>query len=221
MPGWPNDPTRHKRAPGPRALVPSPRGFIGQRPLSRLERELLETFLAHDFAGVEPLREQARNVLASRGCKCGCGTLDLHPQGLQAVRSTARSPVEVEGRVLDADAEDIGGLLLFLGEGLLSSLEVYSHFDPLPLPELSQVTGRRCHAGRQDRQSNMQIARRQERTDRGERSPAVPDVPSTVSAAGCGVTVSPGGERAMVAGSPSASGLRAFPRRSARRRTSC
>jgi hypothetical protein len=55
------------------------------------------------------------------------------------VRSTARSPVEVEGRVLDADAEDIGGLLLFLEEGLLSSLEVYSHFDPLPLPELSQV----------------------------------------------------------------------------------
>jgi hypothetical protein len=100
---------------------------------------LLDDLLAHDFAGVEPLREQARNVLASRGCDCGCGTINLTPQDQDTPRSTSTSPVEVEGGVLGADGEDIGGLLLFLKDGLLSSLEVCSYDEPLPLHEPRQV----------------------------------------------------------------------------------
>lgn len=111
----------------------------GQRPLSRVERELLDALLAHDFPGVEPLREQARNVLASKGCECGCGTINLLPQDQEASRSTSSSPAEVEGRVLDEQGQDIGGLLLFLRNGRLSSLEVYSHDEPLPMPELCRV----------------------------------------------------------------------------------
>jgi hypothetical protein len=110
-----------------------------QRPLSRVERELLDALLAHDFAGVEELREQARSVLASRGCECGCGTIDLSPRDRNAPRSSASSPVVVEGRVVDVDGQAIGGLLLFLREGLLSSLEVYSYDEPLPMPNLDQV----------------------------------------------------------------------------------
>lgn len=110
-----------------------------QRRLSQVERSLLDDLLAHDFAGVAPLREQARNVLASRGCECGCGTINLTPQDQDAPRSTSRSPAEVEGRVLGADGEDIGGLLLFVKDGLLSSLEVYAYDEPLPLPEPRQV----------------------------------------------------------------------------------
>ena len=114
-------------------------GSTEQRRLSHVERSLLDDLLAHDFAGVEPLREQAGNVLASRGCECGCGTINLTPQEQDARRSSSSSPAEVEGRVLGADGEDIGGLLLFLKDGLLSSLEVYSYDEPLPLPELSRA----------------------------------------------------------------------------------
>ncbi|MEV5962747.1 hypothetical protein AB0L70_13350 [Kribbella sp. NPDC051952] len=114
-------------------------GSTDQRCLSRVERALLDDLLAHDFAGVEPLREQARNVLAGKGCDCGCGTINLTPQDRDAPRSTSSSPAEVEGRVLGADGVDIGGLLLFVRDGLLSSLEVYSYDEPLPLPEPRQV----------------------------------------------------------------------------------
>jgi hypothetical protein len=114
-------------------------GSTDQRRLSQGERALLDDLLAHDFAGVEPLREQARNVLATRGCECGCGTINLTPQDQDAPRSTSSSPAEAEGRVLGADGEAIGGLLLFLKDGLLSSLEVYSYDEPLPLPEPRRV----------------------------------------------------------------------------------
>lgn len=114
-------------------------GSTDQRRLSQVERALLDDLLAHDFAGVEALREQARNVLANRGCDCGCETINLTPQDQDALRSAASSPAEVEGRVLGADGEDVGGPLLFLKGGLLSSLEVYSYDQPLPLPEPHQV----------------------------------------------------------------------------------
>ncbi|MGW5365472.1 hypothetical protein [Actinopolymorpha pittospori] len=109
------------------------------RPLWRVERELLDALLTHDFPGVEPLREQAPSVLATRGCECGCGTVDLAPQDADLPTSASDSPVVVEGRVLDADGNDIGGLLLFLKDGRLSSLEVYSYDEPLPLPDLGRV----------------------------------------------------------------------------------
>ena len=113
-----------------------------QRRLSRVESALLDALLGHDFPGVEALREQARDVLASKGCGCGCGTINLTPQDHDVPRSTASSPAEVEGRVLDAKGEDVGGLLLFVRDGLLSSLEVYSYYDPLPLPEPGNVIWR-------------------------------------------------------------------------------
>ncbi len=83
------------------------------------------------------LRVQARQVSASPGCTCGCGTLDLHVPDT-VPRSAASGPVPVEGTVVGADGEPIGGLLLFVEDGRLSSLEVYSLVDyplPMPLPE--------------------------------------------------------------------------------------
>jgi hypothetical protein len=114
-------------------------GSSDQRQLSQVERALLDDLLAHDFAGVEPLRVQARNILVSKGCGCGCGTINLRPQDQDAPRSPSSGPAELEGRVLGANGEDIGGLLLFLDDGLLSSLEIYSYDEPLPLPEPPQV----------------------------------------------------------------------------------
>jgi hypothetical protein len=94
----------------------------------------------HDFPGVEQLRAQLSTATASPGCRCGCGTIEVHvPDGLPA--SPAESPVPVEATVLDAGGEPVGGLLLFLGEGRLSALEVYAWDDvPLPLPPVDRVS---------------------------------------------------------------------------------
>lgn len=83
---------------------------------------------------------QARQVSASPGCTCGCGTIDLHVPD-DGPPSSASSPVPVEGTVVGAGGEPIGGLLLFVDDGRLSSLEVYSLVDdplPMPLPERVQ-----------------------------------------------------------------------------------
>jgi hypothetical protein len=108
-------------------------------PLVRAEVELLEGFLSHDFPGVEALRAQTRGLLAKRGCTCGCGTIDLIPQGEDLPRSTAADLVEVSGHVLDADGEPIGGVVLWLAGGLLNSLEVYWYDRPIDLPAVRSV----------------------------------------------------------------------------------
>lgn len=122
------------------------------RPLTPDERALLDGLLAHDFPGVEALRQQAPHATASPGCDCGCGTVDLDvPPSLP--RSAAESPVPAEGSVVDASGEPVGGLLLFLDDGRLSSLEVHAYDDPLPLPRLERVRwelGPSEHSGEAD-----------------------------------------------------------------------
>ena len=112
------------------------------RPVNREESELLEAFLGHDFSGVEALRGQTRGLLAKRGCKCGCGTIDLLPQGPDLPRSSARNPVEVSGQVRDPDGTFVGGVVLWLEDGLLSSLEVYWYDSPIALPAVRSVEWR-------------------------------------------------------------------------------
>jgi hypothetical protein len=111
-------------------------------PLSPDERSLLDAFLAHEFPGVRQLRQQALHVLAKRGCKCGCGTIEFVSDGMSSPRSAASSPVPVEGLVYGTHGDDIGGLILFLKDGMLQSLEIYLFDQPLPLPALDQVTRR-------------------------------------------------------------------------------
>lgn len=108
-------------------------------PLTVDERQLLEGLLAHDFPGVHELRAQSRELLARKGCTCGCGTVNLTPIGDDLPRSTATSPVPFEGTVLDSSGAAVGGLLLFLADGLLASLEVYAYDKPLPLPTIDAV----------------------------------------------------------------------------------
>ena len=110
------------------------------RPLTSDERRLLEAWLSTEFPGVAELRAQAAAVTASRGCTCGCGTITLHvPPGAPA--SPAESPVPVEGTVHDRDGAAVGGLLLFVHDGLLSQLEVFPLDDePLALPPPERVT---------------------------------------------------------------------------------
>lgn len=110
-------------------------------PLLEDERALLDGFLSFDFDGVEELREQAQHLTAKQGCKCGCGTIDFVLDGANVPRSEAVNPVPVDATVHDGDNE-VGGLILFVKDGTLQSLEIYSHAEPLPLPRLDQVTWR-------------------------------------------------------------------------------
>lgn len=109
-------------------------------PLTDDERTLLDAFLEHDFPGVQELREQARLVTAKRGCECGCGTIEFVLDVTPVARSGAANPVPVDGLVRDANDEELGGLILFVKDGVLQSLEIYSHAEPLPLPRMEQVT---------------------------------------------------------------------------------
>jgi hypothetical protein len=112
-------------------------------PLTEHEWALLDALLSHDFPGVGELREQAQHVHAKKGCQCGCGTIDFVPDATPVPRSETANPAPVEGVVRNADGEEVGGLILFIKDGMLLSLEIYSYApEPLPLPPLEQVTWR-------------------------------------------------------------------------------
>lgn len=111
------------------------------RPLSTNERALIDGFLAHDFAGVRELREQADHLRATKGCECGCGTIDLVVEGRDVPRSEVTGMVPVGADVTSPDGGGVGEMILFVRDGLLWSLEVYAYRDDsLPLPRPEQVT---------------------------------------------------------------------------------
>ena len=105
------------------------------RELTEVERGALDAMLSLEFEGVAELREQAKSVRAWRSCECGCGSI-----GLDVDPSVPRSSVEsgvapVDGAFGDGSA-DTGGLILFLRDGRMSELEVWSvGDDPAPMPE--------------------------------------------------------------------------------------
>ena len=68
-------------------------------------------------------------------CDCGCGAIEFVLDGATVPRSEAANPVPVEGVVADPDGGEVGGLILFVRDGMLQSLEIYSYAAPLPLPQ--------------------------------------------------------------------------------------
>lgn len=109
------------------------------RPLTQEESRLLNALLMHDFPGAEALRAQTDGLLGKRGCDCGSGTIDLFPQGEMLPRSCAQSPAEVAGHVFDSSGEPIGGVVLWVTDGLLSAMEMYWYDRPFPTPALGQI----------------------------------------------------------------------------------
>ena len=100
---------------------------IQPRRLASEERALLEFLLSAEFFGREELRAQLPRVEVTGTCECGCGTVDLTVKG-QAARAICREPIPVEARGAGLD------VLLFVRDGLLSSLEIVSYGDARPLP---------------------------------------------------------------------------------------
>lgn len=108
------------------------------RAITASEAVLLAAAVDGDWEGAEELRSQLPGLLARSGCSCGCGSIELRPRQGRAAR-TASGPTPREGTVLDETGEVVGGLLLFLRNGFLQSLEVFSYGAPLPMPAPDRV----------------------------------------------------------------------------------
>ncbi len=111
------------------------------RPLTPTEHELLSDLLAqaNDEAGT--LREQLADARVVSSCTCGCGSIGFVPTGCSVHRDRPEATLfPIEGDVLDDQGQVVGGLILFVREGRMHDLEVYSFDDePLPLPDLAHV----------------------------------------------------------------------------------
>jgi hypothetical protein len=124
--------------PGHTSLAAAPDSEPIWREVTASESAALAAAVSGDWEGAGELRSQLPGLLARPGCSCGCGSIDLRPRhGMPA--HMAPSPAPCEGIVLDVTGAEAGGLLLFLRNGLLQSLEVYSYSDPLPMPALGRV----------------------------------------------------------------------------------
>lgn len=107
------------------------------RPLSDVERRVLDRMLGVDFSGAAELRVQAESAQVVRGCDCGCPTVDLVVgDDVPLAVVTSRTPV-------NAVVDDVvgGGLIVFVDDGRLSGLEFYAAADPMPreFPDLEQI----------------------------------------------------------------------------------
>jgi len=97
------------------------------------ELRILTLLLAEDFAGADELRAQLPFVRVVGRCTCGCATVELevaHERSAPAGRR--QSPIPSEAQVRDAADEPAGGVLIFLKNGWLAGLEIYSYGDPIP-----------------------------------------------------------------------------------------
>lgn len=111
------------------------------RPLTDRERAILDGFLSFDFPGIDELRAQVHAlwVASEQSCPCGCGTV-----GLVADRAlmpaAAPSPLPVGAEIPGDGDIALGGMIVFLLDGYLASLEIYSYGSgPLQLPAVEDV----------------------------------------------------------------------------------
>jgi hypothetical protein len=93
-----------------------------------------------DFDGRAALLEQAKGVRAVGYCPCGCATVGLVVDPACPSAGKTYRPIPNEAGVLDADGENIGGVIVFADDGYLSGLEIFSYADPInPFPPLDEL----------------------------------------------------------------------------------
>ncbi len=111
------------------------------RPLLPEERHTLLAVLTHaDFDGRDALLAQVGGARVVGYCGCGCASVHLGVDRQTPGAPRTRSPIPNEARVLDDVGEPVGGVLVFLDEGYLALLEIYSYEDPLsPFPPLDRL----------------------------------------------------------------------------------
>ena len=87
------------------------------------EAETLEFMLSAGFPGNEVLREQASQALVIEQCTCGCATIDFGVESNAPVAPEIEGAPLVQTRARDMDEHPVG-LMLFVRDGRLSSLEI-------------------------------------------------------------------------------------------------
>jgi hypothetical protein len=102
------------------------------RALGDQESAVLDWLLAHQFRDAERLRAQAASVVATGRCACGCASIHLDVEHTPELAARTPSPVPVQPQIVGDDGQPVGGVLLFLEDGWLSYLEVYSYHEPIP-----------------------------------------------------------------------------------------
>ena len=113
------------------------------RPLSPAEREVLDLMLSKDFPGAGSLRSQVPCVQVVGRCDCGCATvsLEVSPEAPRAIPDVRGRVLPVTGYVGPNIDEPKAGIIVFVDEGFLSSLEIYSIAEPAPhkWPDLHEI----------------------------------------------------------------------------------
>jgi hypothetical protein len=110
------------------------------RPLSDREIATLDLMLGIDDPRLDPLREQARNLVVTWECTCGCATVnfDVDRNRTAAAVDLCNPVTETQVRA-PYDREDFCELILFLEDGWLSSLEIVWYAKPIPeVPPVSE-----------------------------------------------------------------------------------
>jgi hypothetical protein len=115
------------------------------RPLLPEERATLLALLNHaDFDGRDALLAQVDSARVDSECSCGCATVGFSVDPRAPSAAKTYRPIPNEAEVLDADDENIGGVIVFTEAGYLSSLEIFSWDDPIssfpPLDRLRLFT---------------------------------------------------------------------------------
>ncbi|MDQ3725034.1 MAG: hypothetical protein M3335_03930 [Actinomycetota bacterium] len=99
------------------------------RRLKPEETAVIRVLLDHaDFAGRDELLEQVPGARVVGRCGCGCATVELAVDRAPA-EDAPPYPIPNQATVLDEDGNPIGGVLLFVKDGCLAELEVYSFED--------------------------------------------------------------------------------------------
>jgi hypothetical protein len=114
-----------------------------QRPLTPRERQVLDLMLSQDFPGATSLRSQVPFVRVVGKCDCGCPTVDLEvaPKAPRATGDFPSRVIPVTGYVGSTVDEPGAGIIVFVDEGYLSGLEIYTMADPAPQewPDLGEI----------------------------------------------------------------------------------
>ena len=110
--------------------------FDPPRPMTPREAEVLALMLARNDAALEALRAQASVARVRSMCGCGCATIDFDfdfdAQGALPAAPVARFQLHASSREsLAAAGADPWGVILFVDEGRLASLELVWYVRPI------------------------------------------------------------------------------------------